>query len=350
MKKNNGSFGSIMLILGAVIGAGLASGQEIVVFFARYGFVSIIFSFLCFILFAYGLYELMKYGKFKQKLPDFSKKYKNNFVFDSCEGLIFLIFSATMVAGAESLLNEFVFKFDFKLWSLLILLFAVIVSSDGLKRIMKVNKILVPLIILSTVAISCLSFFFSPHSDFALSFDLSNLAFLSVSATLYATCNLMVANKITIELGGKIEEKQMKKIAIFSSVILFVIIALIIVALLVNDNSILFASLPMIYLAFMINNTVGYAYSAIILFCIFTTLTSTLYSLSQCVNTKVKSKSFSMILSALAVFVLSLFGFDSIVRYSYPLIGALGIIMLFTIKNRTTCEECSCGQNFCQLK
>ena len=350
MKKNQGCFGSIVLILGAVIGAGLASGQEVVVFFARYGFISILFAFLFFILFAYGLFQILKYGKFKQKCPDFQKKYPKSFIFESCEGVIFLIFSATMVAGAESLLNEFVYDLPFKIWSILILVLALAVSSKGLNRIIGTNKILVPLIILSTITISCLSFFFSPHSDFTFSFDVSNFAFLGVSSILYATCNLMVVNKVTTELGEKIDEKKIKKVAIVSSFLLFVIISLVITALLLNDNSILFSSLPMINLAFMIGNGVGYLYSAIILFCIFTTLTSTLYSFTECVRSKVKSKGLSSAISALMIFVLSLFGFDSIVRYSYPLIGALGVVLLFTIKNRMTCEECACGKNICSLK
>ena len=350
MKKLNKDLGNIMMILGAVIGAGLASGQEIVIFFAQYGFVSIVFAFLFFALFAYGLTQFLKYGKFTSKNPDFLKKYPKNFIFESCEGVIFLIFSSTMVAGAESLLNEFVCKFDFKLWSILILLLAVIVASKGLKWMVNVNKILVPLIIVTTIIVCCLSFSFSPHSDIAFSFDFSNLAFLSVSCILYAACNLMVVNKITTELGSKLSDKKIKKVAIISSCILFLIIALIIISLLVNDNSLLFVDLPMIYLAFMIHPNVGFVYAAIILVCIFTTLISTLYSLTGCIKVKIKSNFLPYIISAVITFALSLFGFDSIVRYSYPLIGALGVVMIFNIKNRMTCEEYACGENYCALK
>ena len=346
MKKLNKDFGNIMMILGAVIGAGLASGQEIVIFFAQYGFVSILFAFLFFILFSYGLIQTLKYGKFISQKADFLQNNQKNFIFSSCEGIIFLIFSSTMVAGADSLLNEFVFAFDFKLWSILILLLSIIVASKGLKWMINVNKVLVPMIIVSTIVICVLSFFFSSHSDVALSFDFSNLAFLGISAVLYAACNLMVVNKITTQLGAKIEEKNIKKVAIISSLILFFIIAFIIVSLLVNDNSILFVSLPMVYLAFMVHPTVGYVYATIILFCIFTTLISTFYSLKECVQIKIKSNFLSCALSCIMIFVLSLFGFDSIVRYSYPLIGALGIIMIYNIKNRMEIAKCPCGEKF----
>ena len=341
MQKHQNTFSSVMLILGAVIGAGFASGQEIVVFFAQYGFASIISAFLFFILFSYGIYEILKYGKNKQKNPNFIKKYPKNYIFNSFEGIIFLIFSATMVAGAEELLNEYVFYLPFKAWSVLILLLAVLISSKGLKWIITTNKILVPLIIIFSVLVCVLSFFFSPHSDFTLTFDIPNFAFLGVSGTLYATCNLMVVNKITCDLGEKIKEKSIKKVAIICGSVLFCLITLIIIALLLNDNSVLFTSLPMIYLAFMISKPMGQIYCGIILFCIFTTLTSTLYSFNEGVKVKLKNEKFSIIVSSVMVFILSMFGFDSIVRYSYPIIGVLGIIMLYSIKNRTA--NCSCG-------
>ena len=345
MKKHQGTFASVMLILGTVIGAGFASGQEIVVFFAQYGFVSIIFAFLFFILFSYGIFEILKYGKFKQKNPDFIKEYPKNCIFDSFEGIIFLIFSSTMIAGAEQLLTEFVFPLPFKLWSILILLLAVIISSKGLKWIIATNKILVPMVVIFSILVCALSFFFSPHSDFTLTFDISNFAFLGVSATLYATCNLMVVNKITNDLSEKLKDKNIKKVAITCGAILFGLITLIVTALLLNDNSVLFTSLPMIYLAYMISKPVGNIYCAVILLCIFTTLTSTFYSLNEGVKLKLKYKKYSIFISAFAVLILSLFGFDLIIRYSYPLIGALGIILLFSIKNRMTLY--SCGEKSC---
>lgn len=343
MDKNTSVFSGVMLILGATIGAGLASGQEVVIFFAQYGFVSLLYAFIFFILFAYGLIEILKYGQMLQKKPDFLQKHKSNFVFESICAIIFLIFSATMLAGAESLLNEIVYSSKFHLWSVLIILLSLIIMSKDLKWLITINKILVPIIILSTIFVCSFSFTASPHSDFTFSFDISNLAFLTISTILYAACNLMVNSKIAVNLGTKIKEKNIKKVAIITSFIIFLIIVLIIVALLINDNSLPFTEMPIVYIAFMIHPTVGYIYSFIILLCILTTLFATFYSLKESINTKIKSNFSSFLISAILVFVLSLFGFESIIRYSYPIIGAVGIIVLFTIKNRMSCSECECS-------
>lgn len=331
-----------MLILGSTIGAGLASGQEVVIFFAQYGFVSILYAFLFFILFAYSLIEILKYGQMLQKKPDFLQKHKTSFLFESVCAIIFLIFSATMLAGAETLLNDIIYTSKFHLWSILIILLSLLIMSKDLKWLITINKLLVPIIILSTILVCLFSFTVSPHSDFTFSFDISNLAFLTISTILYTTCNLMVNSKIAINLGTKIKEKNIKKVAIITSFIIFLIIVLIIIALLINDNSLPFAEMPIVYIAFLIHPTVGYIYSFIILLCILTTLFATFYSFKESVNLKVKSKLLSLIFSAILVLVLSLFGFESIICYSYPLIGAVGIIVLFTIKNRMSCSDCEC--------
>ena len=336
-----------MLILGSTIGVGLASGQEVVIFFAQYGFISIIFAFLFFILFTYGLIQLLKYGNMLQQKPDFLKNHKQNYLLESFSSIIFLIFSATMLAGAESLLNDIVFPSKFHLWSILIIFIGILAISKELNWLIIINNILVPIIIVSTVLVCALSFNISSHSDLVLSFDFSNLVFLFISSILYVACNLMVNSKIAIELGLKIKEKNIKIVAIISSLIIFLLISLIIISLLLNDNSLLFADMPIVYIAFLINPLLGYFYSVVILLSIITTFFATFFSLKEIVHEKFKSNFLSKLLSAFAIFIVSLFGFESIIRYSYPLIGALGIIMLFNIKNQMSCSECECT---CDIK
>lgn len=332
-----------MLILGSTIGAGLASGQEVVIFFAQYGFVSIFYAFIFFILFTYGLTQMLKYGNMLQQKPDFLKKHKQSYLLESFYSIIFLIFSATMLAGAESLLNDIFFHSKLHIWSILIIFVGILAISKELNWLMIISNILVPLIIISTMLVCALSFNISSHSDLVLSFDFSNLVFLFISTILYVACNLMVNSKITIKLGLKIKEKNIKKVAIISSFIIFLLVSFIIIALLINDNSLLFAEMPIVYIAFLINPTFGYFYSFIILLCILTTLFTTFFSLKEILHEKFKSNFLSKIISAFAIFIVSLFGFESIIRYSYPLIGALGIIMLFNIKNQMSCGNCECS-------
>ena len=82
MGQTKKDIGYIFLILGTTIGAGLASGQEIVLFFAQYGFVSILFVILFAIIFAISIKILLNYGNLMQKNANFNKKYKNEYIFE----------------------------------------------------------------------------------------------------------------------------------------------------------------------------------------------------------------------------------------------------------------------------
>ena len=75
-----------MLIVGTIVGAGFASGQEIVVFFAQYGFVSLIFGIPVFLFLFFGVKEFLSFGN-KNYCVDF----KNKKFFNIFEGISFLI-------------------------------------------------------------------------------------------------------------------------------------------------------------------------------------------------------------------------------------------------------------------
>lgn len=340
MRVKNNNLGYIMLILGSTIGAGLASGQEIVVFFARYGHVSILFAAVFFVVFAFSIKILLEYGTNCNYVPDFEQK--SNFLMESCSNIIFLIFSSSMLAGAESLLSQIIMPTNFYLWSILLLLISLFIISKGLKWLVKINTILVPIILIFTLVVCALSVAQPARSPITITFDIPNMALLGISVILYSCCNIMVSSKVMLNIGKKLDKKNINKVAFISSFILFVIIAFMIISLLNNDNALLFAELPMVYCAFNINYYLGYAYSGVILVSIITTLLSTFYSLKEGLNKKIKSNFYNGILTFLAIFVLSLFGFDNIIRFSYPIIGALGFIMLFGMKNKNCSCKCNC--------
>lgn len=322
MHKKSYIFDYVALILGATIGAGFASGQEIVTFFARFGFVSVFFVVLFCVIFAYCLNLLLSFSK-----NSCYNNLKNNCYLNSILSIIFFMISANMLAGTNELLSDLIFNFNFPLYSILILFVSYLIINKGLKFIFKINKIIVPIMILITILVCFLSFFVSPHSNVSVNFDIANLAMLLTSCVLYTFCNVLVVSKIVLKAGEKIETENIKKVAIISSISLGTIVVLIILSLLINDNSILFSNMPIVLLAFLINKNFGYLYSLIIFFSILTTLLATTYALTC--NHKKKSK---LIIYAI-IFALSLFGFENLIEYTYPIIGAIGVIIVYKLNN-----------------
>src|SRR5690554_3968762 len=97
-------FKTSMLILSSIIGAGLASGQEIVIFFVQYGFVSLFFLILLFFLLFFGLKMFLNFGK-KEFDNDFKKENKFVKVFDILMFLMFLVIGSAMLACLNELMS-----------------------------------------------------------------------------------------------------------------------------------------------------------------------------------------------------------------------------------------------------
>ena len=239
-----------------------------------------------------------------------------------------------MLACLNSLMNELIYTFPFPIWSLIAIFASSIVIIFGIKFLLKLSIFLTPIIIIGIIYICFKVNVISPNSAPAFSSDIPNLLFLFLSTISYACCNLIVSNKLLFKLGKGLSSKQIKWVSFVTSFILVVVIAVIAISMLINDEIILFTELPLVYMAFLINNSVGYFFSAIIILSIITTLFTTQFSFHEILKIK-NSKKF--ILSISLFYLLSLFGFSEIVKFLYPLIGGLGFVMLFYLKQ--LCSE-----------
>jgi uncharacterized membrane protein YkvI len=132
-------------------------------------------------------------------------------------------------------------------------------------------------------------------------------------------------------LGKDLNKKQIKSIAIIVSLCLVCLITIIATCILTNDSIQIYAELPLLGMSFLISDGVGYFFSAIILLSTLTTFFSIQFSFHE--KLKFKNKWAKFVLSALCFYGLSLFGFSELVKYCYPIIGGIGFIMFFYIKN-----------------
>ncbi len=334
VKKFYEIFKYSMLIVGTIVGVGLASGQEIVVFFAQYGFISLVFLIPIFILFYFGIKTFLNFGKYKYNL-DFIRKSKIFLIFNIISLIIFSIIGSSMIAGINNLLNQSLFGVNFPIWSVLIVTFSSLMVFLGIKSLSNFNFIIVPCILLGIIYICLKGFTISTLSPPAFSTDFNNLIMLFFSTISYVCCNLATSNKVLFDTGFKINKKYIKLTALVSSFILIILIFLIIISILANDRMIIYIDMPLVYLSFLISYPVGIMFSLIILFSIITTLISTQYSFVQVYNriknkeNNRKTKILPIILSILIFYSISLLGFDKIIKYTYPLIGGLGLIMMY---------------------
>lgn len=323
-----------LLVVGAIVGAGLASGQEIVVFFAQYGFVSVFFLIGLFFLFLFGIKQFLSFGKVYYS-PDFKNNSGAMKVFDYCSILFLAVIGSAMLAGVNELCDTHFHQFNFPVYSLVLVLVSTTVIFFGLKALLNLSIYLVPFIAIGIVYICVKCLTISPLSAPAFSTDLPTIGLLSLSCVSYCCCNLVTSNRILFDVGFKLNKRQTKIVSILVGSVLTIIIGLIIASILVIDEAILYAELPLVYMAYLIGNPAGICFSFVMILSIVTTLLTTQYSFVEIAFSRVKKikKAVLTFGSGLLFFLISLIGFGDIVKYFYPIIGAFGFVMMFYLRD-----------------
>lgn len=304
-----------MLIVGAVIGAGFASGREIISFFGNH--ISLWIAPACGL--GYFIFNslFLYLGSIvnKSNISEANKAIMGKFHFIADFFLLFnsLIVLSGMLAGMDSLFAEFI---PLKpLFSVLSGIVCAFITVKGINGMIKVSNLIVPVIIVSLLALGIINIEF----PLTISGD-----FKVYSLIIYIAMNLMLASGFFITL----QEKN-KKIILFSSllssVILTILMALLILAL---NNVGEYGDMPTLSLCGS-STALKIIITATIAVSIFTTMLTAMSTLYSWLYATVKSKVFSVTLILTAALTVSFLGFSNVVAYLYPIIGFAGLIYMF---------------------
>ena len=323
--------------VGTIIGAGFASGREIVRFFGEYGYLSIFFILFAGALFYYFTYIMLDLGK-KKQYTNITETTKVAFK-DLAPTINFLMIAAYVVGVASMLsatdaLSFMIFpSFPPYIFTLILSVLSVIVVVGGIKRLSYVNLFLTPVIIVLLIFI-CIKFIVSNPAE-SLTFlptfkGLTPLA-ASFFMLLYVFMNMQIASEVMILSGRKISKKSIRLAAAIGSLLVTICIALVVWAVLRGGQSIFNSDMPLVIISLSVGNFAGYIYSVVMLGGIFSTLIAASLLVTQWLNTKVKSKLLSVMVVTIVGFLLSRIGFMEIVEYLYPVTGVIGAIFVIGI-------------------
>ena len=320
MKK---TFTLTCLILASVIGAGFASGKEIEVFFTKYkmcGYIGILFAFILFI-FVFKLFLLFGNLYRPKNFFDaikmlFGKAYK----FVSVIVLIcYFIVLAGMFAG---MYEVFLYVFNITISNVMVLIFLVLVSlqnGKGMGVVNKVNNFFIPITMCVLVVVATLTI---KTSNFALENNASTYFGSLNSAVRYVGINILLAGSMLICEGKNYTKNNIKSASFLSAFVLFLIILLFNIAL---SNNHFTSSMPMVKLSFSINYYVGLLTLICVLFAIYSSISSMAFVVSTSVFKTINGFKANAVVCLIS-YIISLFGFNKIVEFLYPIIGVVGII------------------------
>lgn len=326
----------MFVIIGTIIGAGFASGQEIYTFFNIYGTNGLIGIFVAIFLLGYIICKTFNIIKERNisNYHDFityimpeklsNSKIANNTI-NNIINIFLLISFNIMVAGFAT---YFVQELNISKWigASLIAIFSLITFSKNIEGVVKINTYLIPTLILLIIflGIKKIDFIGLVNID-----TQSKSLYWILSSILYASYNSITLIPILISLKKYIETKNDIKLVSGCTTVIMLILSIIIFLLLNSfSQEIQMVEIPIIYIANTLGNVFKYIYGLVILIAIFTTAISSGYGFLNNVTKNKKIYVFlSLIICGFSIFMGQL-GFSNLISLLYPVFGYLGILQI----------------------
>ena len=323
-------FAATSLIVGSIIGAGFASGRELSLFFAEFGWNSLYFLPIVFILFYYLFKLFLSFGA--------NQKFENVFEINKLAGsspffnvaviVIFLIYAAAMFAGAVEVLSNNFIGVPNIIFQILVFALAFFVLKFGFSGLVKVNGVLIPIIVILLIVYSLYSALV-PITNIPYIPESTGAHILPISIIIYCFGNILLSYFIVAEAGHGLSKKQIQKTAFFAALVICFTLLICIICLIINGTVVMDASMPFLVLTLRLGDPFPWIFMSILFLGIITSLFGCLHTAS--LPFKQKFGKHNTIFCTTFVFVISLLGFDTIVNNFYPIIGIFGTIIVVKI-------------------
>lgn len=330
--------------VGTVIGAGFASGQEIMQFFTCYGSIGIftvILSGLLFITLGYCIFYTA--GKFK------AYNYKDyitalcgsrlGLIYDIIITIFLFLGTSIMFSGSGAVFEESL-HLPKLAGVLAIAILTLLIVLQSLKGILRINSLITPSLMFVTLTVFVLTIFNSDAESFrisAQSLKPDGILKPFFSFIFYCSYNIVLALGVLVAFPEKISNSRiLSRGAIIGGSGLMLLAFSLNICLMLNTPHIFGLSIPMIYIAGGISTAMKYAVMVCIWFEIFSTTVSNVFGLSQRLSrSSPRLFGLTSALVTLLCIPLAMVDFKSLVSIFYPLFGALSIFLILQIMYST---------------
>ena len=342
MKRTAATLQVAFTYIGTVVGAGFATGQEILQFFTQYGSIA-----LFTIVVATALFIVLgtKVMLLAQDIGAKSYEDLNKYLFGPRFGEWFSLFmlvelfsvAIVMLAGAGSVFREQLGQ-PFLLGITVTLLLGYFVISRGMSGIMAVNSVVVPLMLV----FSAIVFYQTTRSADFLSFDWLRQddpyppGRAWIAPLLYAAFNLASAQAVLVPLGASIRDRSAIRLGgLLGGIGLGALLLFGHVSLSMHAPFIFQYEIPMGLVVAGMGTVIHLLYLLLIYAEIFTTFIANIFGLSLQLEQRLRLKRRTIVVGALLLcFAVSFVGFKTLLSTLYPLFGALSLVWFSMIVAR----------------
>ncbi|MFA4884703.1 MAG: hypothetical protein WC601_02805 [Desulfotomaculaceae bacterium] len=325
----------ISTYIGSIIGAGFASGQEIMQFFALHGRSGLFGAAIATVLFSYlGMLVMflsinMRSGSYK-KLLDFLLGSKAGALLDILNLLMLLGGLSVMLAGSAAVFGEhFGLPARFGVWVVAAL--TSLVLMGGVQGVLRANVCLVPLKFLAVVAISLAVLLGGGHPGMSTPSQISGgvAGHWIMAAFLYVSYNMVVPVAVLSSLGQVVPLRIGLAGGLCGGLLLGLAIFLVAAAELSYLPQAASYQIPLLYMAGSLGHSCRWVLGFLIWLAILTTAIANAHGFASRLAPAGGNRYRLIAVSAcLLALPLSTFSFDGLVRFLYPLFGYVGLALL----------------------
>lgn len=315
-------------------------GQEIYLFFYRFGTNGLLGIIICNIIMAIIIYKTLKilyennintYKNFLDKIFLENEKLSNitNIIINIFLCATFFV----MISGFGTYLSQ-AFGMNQIIGSSILALISYIVFLRKIESFAKINNIVIPILITIILIIGIINIVNLKKIDNNIYLDKSY--FWILQAILYASYNLVLVEPVLINLKQFLKnKKQILKISIGVGIIMTILATLEFLLLTNVDVNFKNLEMPLVYVVEKTFPRFTYLYGIIILIAIFTTAVSVGISFLNNISKNKKSFPQKAKILCISSVIISQISFSKLVEYLFPLFGFLGLLqMIFILKKK----------------
>ncbi len=325
------------LCVSIIIGAGFASGREILSFFTTansladggYTTVLIVSSFIFFTV-IYATLELTRKNKINTYTEFLNAIFKNKLLvsfFELCIIMFMFISLSSMFAGFTAITTQ-AFGFSTTLSRLLFVILNFVFLLKGHTYLVKLSTFILPLFIIGAFYFGYIYF-----DNVTLTASTNNLQKYAFSGLTYSSYNLIT----TIAILATMKELTTSKFTNFVSstfvaVILTALVVAILIPLLANYDLVKNSDMPIFLILTQNNKNLVYYYFIVMVLATLSTSIANAYGTVTYFSTRYKlNYLLTTVLIITSSVLFSLIGFSNIVNFVYPIFGFFGIIKILKI-------------------
>ena len=314
-----------------ILGAGFASGQEILTFFVRYGkigFLGLLISGIIFSFVGYAILDITIIKKINSSREFIKLIFGKNADFAQFINQIFLfILYFTMLSATGATLKQ-EFNMPYICGIIIMALFCLISYSMGTNFIAKINFAISPILFVGSIFTGLYAIL---KHDSIPAFFIQNQNWIK-SAILYPSYNIITGICVLVPITDTVNNKKYGKYgAILGGIFMSILGIIIALAIFFNYDFASQTQIPMITIANKFSSFIKYSYIIIFMLAVFSTAIGNFFGLCQDLEQK-KFTHPGLFISFLSIIFANI-KFSRLISEIYPIFGYIGLfeIILITV-------------------